>query len=106
MRCRAGRANASPFCHRDAAYALTTIGAPVPEMAAAVEAHAAAVIDAMAPWSRGRQLPNFAPASDAGRLARCYDDDTLHQLAALAERYDPRGVLRGARWRATRCDHR
>ncbi len=63
-------------------------------MAAAVEAHAAAVIDAMAPWSRGRQLPNFAPASDAGRLARCYDDDTLHQLAALAERYDPRGVLR------------
>ena len=84
----------SALCHRDAAYALTTIGAPVPELAEAVTAHARAVVGAAAPWSTGRQLPNFAPASDPARLARCYDEDTLYQLAALAERYDPAGVLR------------
>ena len=84
----------SAFCHRDAAFALTTIGAPVPELAEAVSAHARAVIGAVAPWSTGRQLPNFAPATDPARLARCYDEDTLYQLAALAERYDPAGVLR------------
>lgn len=84
----------SAFCHRDAAFAVTTIGAPVPELAEPVRQHAAAVMAAMEPWSTGRQLPNFAPAADPGRLARCYDDDTLYQLAALAERYDPKGVLR------------
>ena len=90
---RQGR-HRSAFCNRDAAFALTTIGAPVPELADAVKAHAGAVIGALAPWSTGRQLPNFAPASDPARLARCYDEDTLYQLAALAERYDPAGVLR------------
>ena len=84
----------SAFCPRDAAFALTTIGAPVPELAVPVRQHAAAVMAALEPWSTGRQLPNFAPAADPGRLARCYDDDTLYQLAALAERYDPQGVLR------------
>jgi FAD binding domain len=84
----------SAFCHRDAAYALTTIGAPLPELADAVAGHAASVIAAMASWSSGRQLPNFAPATDTARLARCYDEETLFQLAALAERYDPAGVLR------------
>ncbi|MCV7193157.1 FAD-binding oxidoreductase [Mycolicibacterium brumae] len=84
----------SAFCHRDAAFAVTTIGIPVPELAEQVRGHAAAVLQALGPWSTGRQLPNFAPASDPSRLARCYDDDTLYQLAALAERYDPDGVLR------------
>lgn len=86
----------SAFCHRDTAFAVTTIGAPVPELAVPVRQHAAAVMAALEPWSTGRQLPNFAPAADPGRLARCYDDDTLYQLAALAERYDPKGVLRVA----------
>jgi FAD binding domain len=90
---RPGR-HRSALCNRDAAFALTTIGAPVPELAEAVTAHARAVIGAVEPWSTGRQLPNFAPASDPARLARCYDEDTLYQLAALAERYDPAGVLR------------
>lgn len=84
----------SAFCHRDAAYALTTIGAPVTELADAIVAQASAIVGALAPWSTGRQLPNFAPAVDRERLARCYDEDTLHQLAALADRYDPAGVFR------------
>jgi hypothetical protein len=90
---RQGR-HRSAFCNRDAAYALTTIGAPVPERRRGPRSHAGAVIGAMGPWSTGRQLPNFAPATDPARLARCYDEDTLYQLAALAERYDPAGVLR------------
>ncbi|WP_157521352.1 FAD-binding oxidoreductase [Mycobacterium sp. ACS4331] len=84
----------SAFCHRDAAFTLTTIGAPAPEIAEAVAAHADTVIAAAGQWSTGGQLPNFAPAADAARLARCYDEDTLYQLAALGERYDPAGVLR------------
>jgi FAD/FMN-containing dehydrogenase len=84
----------SAFCHRDAAFSVTTIGALVPELADALPAHARAVLAAVAPWSTGWQLPNFAPASDPARLARCYDEDTLYWLAALGERYDPAGVLR------------
>jgi hypothetical protein len=82
----------SAFCHRDAAFTLTTIGVPVPELG--VPEHAGRVIEALQPWSTGGQLPNFAPAADLARLARCYDEDTLYWLAALGERYDPAGVLR------------
>jgi hypothetical protein len=84
----------SAFCHRDAAFALTTIGALVPPIAEAVPAHAAAVIEAVAPWSTGGQFPNFAPSTDPGRNARVYSEDTRHWLAALADRYDPAGVYR------------
>lgn len=82
----------SAFCHRDAAFTLTTIGVPMPELA--VPEHSATVVAAMAPWSTGGQFPNFAPGADLARLTRCYDEDTLYWLAALGERYDPAGVLR------------
>lgn len=84
----------SAFCHRDAAFTLSTIGALVPPIADLVAPHGAAVMSALAPWSTGGQLPNFAAAAGQERLARCYDEDTLYWLAALAERYDPAGVLR------------
>jgi hypothetical protein len=48
---------------------VTTIGALVPPVADVVPAHAAAAVDAV-------------------RLARCYDEDALYWLAALAERCD------------------
>ncbi|MGE0215975.1 FAD-binding oxidoreductase [Mycolicibacterium sp.] len=83
----------SAFCHREAAFALTVIGAPIPEIAAAVVEHATAVTAAMTPWATGGQFPNFAPSYDPGRAARVYTDDTRHWLAALAQRYDPAGVL-------------
>ncbi len=85
----------SAFCHRDAAFTLTTIGALAPPVAEAVPGHAAAVIAGMAPWSTGGQMPNFAPAGDPGRAARCYSEDTRYWLSALAQRYDPAGVLSG-----------
>lgn len=84
----------SALCHRDAAFALTTIGALMPPIAEVVPAHAAAVMRALGRWSTGGQLPNFAPSSDPGRAARVYTEDARHWLAALGERYDPAGVFR------------
>jgi FAD/FMN-containing dehydrogenase len=84
----------SALCHRDAPFALTTIGALVPPVAEMVPQHAAAVLAAMAPWSTGGQLPNFAPATDPERAARVYTEDTRQWLAALGERYDPAGIFR------------
>lgn len=84
---------ASAFCHRDASFNLVTIGALVPPVAEAVPAHAAAVLDALAPFATGGAMPNFARADDPARLNRCYDEPTRAWLAALAERHDPSGVL-------------
>ena len=86
-------AHRSAFCHRNAAYAVTVIGAPIPDTAAMVAEHAAAVVAAVAPWSTGGQMPNFAPSYDPARPSRVYNDDTRHWLAALADRYDPARVL-------------
>lgn len=83
----------SAFCHRDAAFSLAVIGAPVPEIAEMVVGHASAVTRAVAPWATGGQMPNFAPSYEPGRPARVYNDDTRHWLAALADRYDPARVL-------------
>lgn len=83
----------SAFCHRDAAFALTVIGVPAPEIATAVVEHARAVTQAVGRWSTGGQMPNFAPSYDPERPSRVYSEDTLHWLAALADRYDPARVL-------------
>lgn len=83
----------SAFCHRNAAFALTTIGVSAPEIAEMVAGHARAVTQAVSPWATGGQMPNFAPSYDPARPARVYNEDTLHWLSALAERYDPARVL-------------
>jgi hypothetical protein len=81
-------------CHRDASYALSAIGALVPPVAEAVPVHGAAVRQALAPWTTGAALANFAAGTGAGRLARSYDPATLARLTALAAAYDPADVLR------------
>jgi hypothetical protein len=83
----------SAFCHRDAAYSLAVIGVLAPPVAEVVPQHAAALVAALAPWSTGGQMPNFAPSHDPARPSRCYDADTLHRLKALAARHDPAGIL-------------
>lgn len=85
--------HASALRHRDAAYSMCLIGAPVGPVAEQVVAHSRAVVAAMAPWATGGQFPNFAPEAGAERLRRCYDEDTLHWLGQLANRYDPVGIL-------------
>lgn len=86
-------AHRSAFCHRDAAYHLFTVGVLAPPVAEQVAPHAAAIVAALEPWTIG-ELPNFDPGTGPGRLARCYDEDTLAWLSALADRHDPAGVLR------------
>ncbi|MDA2894361.1 FAD-binding oxidoreductase [Mycolicibacterium sp. BiH015] len=83
----------SAFCHRKAAFALTVIGVSAPEIVTMVVEHARAVTQAVAQWSTGGQMPNFAPSYDPARPSRVYTEDTLHWLAALADRYDPARVL-------------
>ncbi len=78
-------ATASAFCHRDVAYNLLTIGIPSP----GVPEHAAALTAALAPWSTGSAMPNFARGAES-----CYDEHTRVWLSALADRHDPAGVLR------------
>lgn len=81
-------AHASAFCHRAAAYSLLTVGVPgTPGMLD----HAASVVRALAPWTTGGMLPNFAPAADGA--ARCYDASTLARLRAAIRTYDPQGVM-------------
>ena len=49
----------------------------------------------MPPWATGGMHPNFAASGRIpARMARSYDEDTLAWLGALAEQYDPAGVLR------------
>ena len=84
----------SALCHRDAVYALTTIGLPVPDLAEQVRAHASAVVGSLAPWPTNGQLPNFAPSDDPARPARVYEPDVLARLTSLADRYDAAGVFR------------
>lgn len=84
----------SAFCHRDAAFAVTTIGVLAPPVADLVVPQAGALIVALSQWSSGGQIANFAPSEDAGRAVRVYDDETRHWLAALAQRHDPAGVFR------------
>jgi hypothetical protein len=83
----------SAYCHRDAAYSLAVIGVLVPPVAEIVRPHAAALVADLAAWSTGGQMPNFAPSADPDRAARCYSEDTLHWLNALARQYDPAGIL-------------
>lgn len=84
----------SAFCHRNAAYGLSTIGVLAPPTGETVVTHAAELVAAVAPWATGGQLPNFAASNDPARPARCYDEDALHWLRALARRYDPAGIMR------------
>ena len=84
---RAG-AHDSAFCARQAAYALLTVGiAGTP----GVEDHAAAVLDAVAPWVGGHRMPNFT--FEAERLVDAYDSRTLERLRAGVRTYDPHGVM-------------
>jgi hypothetical protein len=84
----------SAFCHRNAAYSLSVIGVLAPPAGETVVGHAADLVAALASWSTGGQMPNFAASSDPARPARSYNEDALHWLRALARRYDPAAVMR------------
>jgi hypothetical protein len=56
-----------------------------------VEDHAAAVLEAMAPWVGGQRLPNFTFTPEEYVNAR--DEVTLARLRRAVRTYDPDGVL-------------
>ena len=59
-----------------------------------VPARAAALLDAVAPWTRGG-LVNLAGQAAPDTVAGYWDDDTRLRLAALKRRVDPEGVFGG-----------
>jgi hypothetical protein len=84
---RAGRHD-SAFSSRGAAYSLLTVGiADVP----GVEAHAAAVLRALDPWTGGHRLPNFTFSPE--EYVDAYDAPTLARLRQAIRTYDPLGVI-------------
>lgn len=89
-----GRAHrqASAFCHRDAAFSLFVAGVAVPD-GRVVGSQADRVIAAFGPWATAGLLANFAADDDPAVVRRYYDKETFDRLAALADRYDPHGVL-------------
>jgi hypothetical protein len=91
-------ANGSPsaYVHRDAAYSLLTIGIGVPPVIGPVTETGRRILESVAPWQTGGQLPNFAPRPDAAWLERTYDAPTLARLRRVSVAYDPAGVLHGA----------
>jgi FAD/FMN-containing dehydrogenase len=84
---RAGEHPAA-FASRAAAYSLLVVGiAEIP----GVEDHAAAILDAMAPWVGGHRLPNFTFTPE--EYVDAYDEVTLARLRRARRTYDPDGVL-------------
>jgi FAD/FMN-containing dehydrogenase len=78
----------SAFASRDAAYSLLVVGiAEIP----GVEDHAAAILEAMAPWIGGHRLPNFTFTPE--EYVDAYDEVTLARLRRALRTYDPDGVL-------------
>ena len=53
--------------------------------------HTRRLLGALAPWTGGRPLPNFA--GSPAQLPACFDAPTLARLRAAVHRYDPDGVL-------------
>lgn len=81
-------AHPDAISHRAAAFSLLTVGIAVEP---GVVEHSDAVVQALAPWSTGGLLPNFA--GTRGCAAAVYDAPTLARLRAVVAQYDPAGVL-------------
>jgi FAD/FMN-containing dehydrogenase len=76
------------FASRAAAYSLLVVGiSEIP----GVEDHAAAVLEAMAPWVGGQRLPNFTFTPE--EYVDAYDEVTLARLRRAVRTYDPDGVM-------------
>lgn len=78
----------SAFCARDAAFAVLAVG--IPDIPGTAEA-AAAVIDAVRPWTGPHLMPNFTFSAED--LASAYDPPTLERLRHAVAAYDPAGVM-------------
>lgn len=83
-----GGEHPSAFASREVAYSLLTVG--IAEISG-VEDHAAAILEAMRPWTGGHRLPNFTFTPE--EYADAYDAVTIARLRRAIRTYDPEGVM-------------
>jgi len=83
-----GGVHPSAFSSRDVAYSLLVVG--ISEIPGA-EDHAAALLEAMRPWTGGYRLPNFTFTPE--EYADAYDEVTIARLRRAIRTYDPDGVM-------------
>lgn len=78
--------------HIEGDYVFMSAGiAATPELAAASHAATHGLVDALQPWSTGRNYLNFAESRVAAGTA--FDEDQLNLLRAVRSAYDPDGVM-------------
>ena len=83
-----GGEHPAAFASRAVAYSLLVVGiSEVP----GVEDHAAAILDAVRPWSGGYRLPNFTFTPE--EYVDAYDAVTIARLRRAIRTYDPQGVM-------------
>lgn len=85
--CRGGDHPAA-FASRDVAYSLLIVGIA---MIPGVQDHAAAILEAMRPWTGGYRLPNFTFTPE--EYVDAYDEVTIARLRRAIRSYDPDGVM-------------
>ncbi len=77
----------------DGSFALYALGVPMtPELGEAIEARADALIQALAPWSRGKPYLNFAEKRVA--IGDAIGDEAYARLEAIKAQVDPAGRFR------------
>ena len=85
------------FVQRDAAFSLFCVGLAIPPLREAVTAHGRALVAALAPWSTGGLMPNFAPREDAAWYRSVYGEAGVARLREVVLAHDPQNVLAGSR---------
>ena len=85
------------FVQREAAFTVHAVGLAVPPVREAAEAHGAALVRALEPWSSGGMLPNFATRTDADWYRSTYGEAGLARLREVVLAHDPGNVITGGR---------
>ncbi len=87
---------ANAVAGRDGAFALSVIAPAPPPLAEVAPVVTAAVIDALAPWSTGGTLVNFAGYGGDESLRSAWTPEVLERLRQVKATVDPRNVFGGA----------
>ncbi|MGY1744820.1 FAD-binding oxidoreductase [Blastococcus sp. SYSU D00695] len=78
---------------RDAAFSCWVLGPMFPPVAGIVPGVVDAVAGALAPWSTGRALLNFAGSLTAAQVGGLWDEADRQRLLAVKRRVDPAGLF-------------
>ncbi len=78
---------------RDAAFSCWVLGPMFPPVAGIVPAVVDSVVAAVAPWSTGRALLNFAGSVTGAEVGALWDEADRRRLLAVKHRVDPAGLF-------------